>query len=166
MNLNLGCGPHRESLNVVTLDHAGWKFIDSFAGYSPDECYDFSEGIREQSGTVERIFLGDALEHCVRYRVPFVLRECFRVLKGGGSLLISVPDMSAIMPRFLATGDHADLIWGHQDERTGMNVAADTHKMGFTFDSLAKALKLAGFEKIAKARVHGVWYELAVEAVK
>jgi predicted SAM-dependent methyltransferase len=166
--LNLGCGPNRESLDVIDQDHAAWKFVDSFAGYNPDECYDFSGGIREPDGTVEAIYLGDALEHVVRYRVRTVLSECYRVLSPGGSLIVSVPDMAAVMVRFLASGEFADLIWGHQDERTGQNVFADTHKTGFTWATLTDALKEAGFkaENIKRAAVHATWYELAALAVK
>ena len=167
MNLNLGCGPNRESLNVITLDHAGWKFVDSFAAYNPDECYDFSEGIREGDGTVDRIWLGDALEHCIRYRTDKVLAECWRVLNPGGQLLISVPDMETVMPRWLAGEEElGGLIWGHQDERGGGNETADTHKTGFTQKTLTAALLRAGFGKYRRLSVHGVWYELAVEAVK
>lgn len=166
MRLNLGCGPNRESLNVITLDHAGWKFIDSFGAYNPDECYDFSHGIREPDASVDTIWMGDSLEHCVRWRQPFVLAECYRVLKPGGRLLISVPDMAVIMPKFLETGEYDGLIWGHQDERGGGNEWGDCHKMGYTARTLFAALRTAGFASAKRIVIHGVWYELAVEATK
>ena len=167
MNLNLGCGPNRASLNVITLDHAGWKSVDCFAGYNPDECYDFSQGLREPDDSVGAIWLGDALEHCVRWRVPKLLAECYRVLRVGGQLIISVPDMTTVMPRWLAgETELGGLIWGHQDERGGGNEFGDCHKEGFQLWTLTEALKTAGFKSIRRVSIHGVWYELAVEAVK
>jgi SAM-dependent methyltransferase len=167
MNLNLGCGPNRESLNVITLDWAGWKFIDVWPEYNPDECYDISQGIREPDHSVETIWLGDCLEHCVKWRQAKVLAECYRVLVPGGKLLISVPDMAIVMPRWLAGEAELDgLIWGHQDERGGGNEVGDTHRFGYVETSLKAALKLAGFQVARRIGIHNVWYELAVEAVK
>lgn len=167
MNLNLGCGPNRESLNVVTLDHAGWKFIDVWPGYRPDECYDFSTGIREPDNSVQNIWLGDCLEHVVQWRQGKALAECYRVLVPGGRLLISVPDMATVMPRWLAgETELAGLIWGHQDERGGGNEAGDTHKHGYVESTLRAALCKAGFSVVRRIGIHKVWYELAVEAVK
>lgn len=166
MNLNLGCGPNRESLNVITLDWTDWKFIDCFAAYNPDECYDFSDGIREETGSVDCIWLGDALEHCVRWKVPKVLQECHRVLKPGGQMLVCVPDMAAVMPKFLATGECDGLIWGHQDERGGGNEWGDCHKIGFTQRSLSDALVRAGFRSPRRISIHAVWYELAMEVFR
>ena len=167
MNLNLGCGPNRASLNVITLDHAGWKFIDCWEPYNPDECYDFSLGIREPDDSVRAIWLGDALEHCVKWRVKDLLKDCHRVLTPGGQLLISVPDMTVVMPRWLAGETELDgLIWGHQNESGGGNERGDTHKNGWTETTLFAALRLAGFSVMRRIPIHGVWYELAVEAVK
>ena len=167
MNLNLGCGPNRASLNVITLDPAGWKSVDVFAAYNPDECYDFSLGIREQDDTIRTIWLGDALEHCVKWRVAGVLKDCYRVLMPGGKLLISVPDMATVMPRWLAGELELDgLIWGHQDEIGGGNDVGDSHRIGFTESTLFAALKTAGFSVMRRIGIHKVWYELAAEVVK
>ncbi len=166
MNLNLGCGPNRASLNVVDHDHSRWKFIDSFEAYKPDECYDFSLGIREPNESADRIFLGDALEHVVHWRTHKVLCECHRVLVKGGSLLVVVPDMGKVMPQFLATGEGIGLIWGHQDAQGGGNEWGDSHKTGFTEEVLFRELRKAGFYTMRRGSLHDVWYELAVEAVK
>ncbi len=174
MNLNLGSGRTRNTLDVITLDHAGWKHIDVCAAYEPDERYDFSGGIREPDGSVGEIWMGDVLEHIPRAKCGFVLSECARVLHRGGRLRVAVPDMGLVMRRWLdADGLEAPegmplswLIWGEQDERRGVNVVADSHFNGFTETSLRAALRGAGFEQAERIPVHGVWYELAMQARK
>lgn len=175
MKLNIGQGRTRNTLNVITQDHAGWKHIDVCAAYEPDECYDVSAGIREADGSVERIWMGDVLEHFRRVQVPTVLRECARVLADGGELLVAVPDMTTVMRRWLERDgiDEAEgiplawLIWGEQDESgAGANAGPDTHRSGFTEASLAAQLRAAGFTSVERTSVHGVWYELAMRATK
>ncbi len=175
MKLNIGQGRTRNTLNVVTLDHAGWKHIDVCPTYEPDECYDVTGGIREPDASVESIWMGDVLEHMPRAKVGFVLSECARVLQPGGTLLVAVPDMAAVLSRWLEQGgiEKPDempltwLIWGEQDESGGgANAEPDTHRHGFTEASLAAALTGAGFVSAERTTVHGVWYELAMRATK
>jgi hypothetical protein len=175
MNLNLGQGRTRHTLDVISTDHANWKHIDVCAAYEPDECYDFSAGIREPDGSVDKVWMGDVLEHIERAKVPTILRDIRRTLKSGGQLLLVVPDMAAVMPRWLESGgvDVASdmhlswLIWGEQDvSGNGANAGPDTHRCGFTERSLREALRDADFVNIERTRVHGVWYELAMQARK
>ncbi len=170
MNLCIGQGRTRTTLDVITIDHNGWKTIDVFEGYSPDECYDVTTGLREADDSIGVIWMGDVLEHFPHARVSFVLRECRRVLQPGGRLLISVPDMIVVMSRWLknpADYEATWLIWGEQDETNdGYNLEADSHKCGFTPSTLHAVLRGAGFTDIESMTYHGTWYELGVVATK
>ena len=162
MRLNLGSG--------VSGYRPGWKNIDIWSDFNPDECYDVSEGIREPDDSVDEIFMGDFLEHIQYAKTGFVLKECFRVLKRGGVIRISVPDMAKAMPLWLhARGLNRDLsmlIWGQQGTVIGSNFIHDSHFNGFTEASLRKALEQQGLKSIKRVGINNTWFELGMEATK
>jgi predicted SAM-dependent methyltransferase len=168
--LNLGVGQSTATLNVLTLDHSGWKHIDICAAYNPTECYDISQGIREVDNSVEEIWMGDFFEHLLRLQAIFVAKECYRVLKPGGKVSVCVPDMAAAVKRFFDyDGDDkvaGNLIWGCQDEEGQKNCIADTHKYGYTENSLTTLFKSIGFKDIKRIQLHKIWYELSICAIK
>lgn len=171
MKLNLGSGStHPAALNVITMDHTGWKSIDICTLYKADEHYDISEGIREKNDSIEEIWMGDFFEHLLRLKALFVIEECFRVLKPGGKLLISVPDMKIVMPLWLESNgtdlNQSILIWGDQDEIRQKNAIPSVHKFGYTETSLINIFKEAGFSKINRTGIHKNWFELALEVYK
>lgn len=171
MKLNLGSGiSGLDALNIITHEHDDWKSVDICQHYTTDECYDISKGIRESNNSVEQIWMGDFFEHLLRLDAKFVVKECYRVLQPGGKLQISVPDMTVVMPIWLAAdGDdsaHVGLIWGDQDELYRKNEIPSVHKAGYTEVSLKKLFKEAGFTTINRTNIHGVWFELALEMYK
>lgn len=169
MNLNLGSGiSGKAALSVVTRDPSAWKSIDICPLFEADEHYDLTAGIREPDGSVDEIWMGDVLEHIQRAKAKLVVSECFRVLKDGGRVRISVPDMAKVMPIWLSSAGTtgSDLIWGQQGEAIGCNHVPDSHFNGFTEASLTSLLIDAGFEAVERVTIHGVWYELAVQARK
>jgi hypothetical protein len=170
MKLNLGSGiSGAAALNVITLDQAGWKFVDICAAYNPHECYDISTGIREPDNSVEEIWMGDFFEHLLRLKAAFVIKECHRVLQRGGRVRISVPDMTVAMKGWLESdGDikYSSLIWGDQDETFQRNSIPSAHFNGYTETSLRKLLTSVGFRDIRRIGIHKNWFELAVEAFK
>lgn len=170
VNLCIGQGRTRDTLNIVKNYGDDWKTIDIYAGYLPDEAYDVTEGIQEKSGSIARIWMGDVLEHIARAKVGKLLEECHRVLAPGGELLICVPDMAKVMPRWLEDPSDREcnwLIWGEQDESgAGKNESGDTHRCGFTERTLDAAIVSAGFEKREFINIHCVWYELSMRAEK
>jgi Methyltransferase domain len=178
ISLNLGSGANcPTALNVVTLDHTGWKHIDICPLYHTTECYDITQGIREDDNSIETVYMGDFFEHLLRIKATFVLQECFRVLQPGGKILISVPDMLTVMLLWLNGGGvamgHNDfdrcsqLIWGEQDEQVKSgNTIPDSHFAGYTLISLTNILAQTGFVRIERTYINGCWYELAMIAYK
>lgn len=174
MKLNIGSGAAGpRGVNVFgefESESAEWKHIDVCNDFLPDECYDVTHGIRETDGSVEVIWMGDFIEHLPRRCVTSLLWECHRVLALGGQLKISTPDMEAVMPRWLASGgldpELNSLVYGQQGEDVGFNHEPDTHRCGFTMQSLGLKLFEAGFRSVSRCSYHGVWYELGVLATK
>lgn len=180
MKLNLGSGySGNDALFVLTgrRQHPDWicvdvaeHYRDAAKGCARFDCYDFSEGIREQDASIELVWLGDTLEHVYKHRCDFVLSECFRVLQPGGRILISVPDAAAAMAAFLESDGEdqgaLDLIHGQQDARDGKNCGPDSHYNSFTEGSLRRKLQAAGFVDVERTGVHRVSWELAMTGRK
>lgn len=190
MKLNLGSGiSGSDALNIIApptiqyeinekekkihittiINQQEWKNIDICKDYKAHEHYDISEGIREADESIEEIWMGDFFEHLLRLKAKFVMQECFRVLKSGGQLRISLPDMAIVMPLWLKgekEDDCAQLIWGDQDELYQKNSIPSSHFHGYTERSLTKLVTSVGFKNIKRIGIHKNWCELAIEAYK
>jgi glycosyltransferase involved in cell wall biosynthesis len=185
VKLNLGSGiSGLKALDIITMvpvgvknnqmlytnDQSGWKNIDMCADYNPHECYDLSQGIKEEDNSIEEIWMGDFFEHLLRIKSEFVIKECFRVLKPGGRLRMSLPDMAIVMPLWLKEdekqSEYSQLIFGDQDELYQKNSIPSAHFHGYTENSLKKMLSSVGFKDIKRIGIHKNWCELAIEAYK
>jgi len=67
---------------------------------------DLTKGIPHGDGTVDVVYSSHMLEHIARDQAEFVLRECHRVLKPGGTLRVVVPDLQLLARRYME-GDRA-----------------------------------------------------------
>lgn len=67
---------------------------------------DLTKGIPHGDGTVDAVYSSHMLEHVTRDQAEFVLRECHRVLKPGGTLRVVVPDLRLLARKYL-DGDRA-----------------------------------------------------------
>ena len=122
-----------------------WINCDSQARWNPDVCMDGLEYLQTlKDRSVEMIVLHHVLEHFGCGEADGLLRECFRVLVPGGSLLVFVPDMAELARMWLEARltDETYLInvYGAY-----MGDEADRHKFGFTHKTLFATLVRAGF---------------------
>jgi SAM-dependent methyltransferase len=62
---------------------------------------DLTKGIPHPAGSVDAIYSSHMLEHLEPNDALFVLRECYRVLRPGGTLRIVVPDLKFIVRAYL-----------------------------------------------------------------
>jgi predicted SAM-dependent methyltransferase len=82
--LNLGCGGNILR-NYINLDYGWVRGIDL--------CWDIRKGIPLPSNSMRGIFTEHTLEHFTwRDAIRVFLPECFRILREGGVLRITVPD--------------------------------------------------------------------------
>lgn len=94
--LDVGCGkmPYKSILtkpNGFVSEYIGLDLIKPLEGYEaarPDIFWDGSQ-IPLQNESVDSILLTEVLEHC--FEPILVLGECYRVLKKGGHLVVTVP---------------------------------------------------------------------------
>lgn len=221
IRLNVGCGPNvfPEWTNIDREDQS--SFIDHMAmapstdGWpawqaklamdlrSGKRCeftqWDLRRGFPDVgTGTVNSIYLGQMIEHLnfVQEVHPF-LSECFRMLKSGGCVRITTPNLQTLVEAYVegrldqfeddqpgffkgaAPSDQlAFLMYGASGPQNTWD-HYEGHMHLFTPYSLARVLKLVGFEQIrtevANVSHHpamtgfndlGMSYGFAMEAVK
>ena len=84
MKLNLGCGNTRKE---------GWVGIDCVKTDATDIVRDLARGLPFADSTADEILADNVFEHIgPPADFIFVLNECYRVLKPGGTLTVIVPD--------------------------------------------------------------------------
>lgn len=133
--LNLGCGGDRRP---------GYVNVDSRRG-GADLVADVG-AVPLADGCAREIMALDILQHLNVWQVPAVLAEWFRLLAGGGRLVLRVPNLEALGRRLVEAQAIEDVIrdiyGGH---RFGPGGALDAHHTGWTPALLSEQLVRAGF---------------------
>lgn len=137
--LHLGCGP-------IHLD--GWTNIDILHTSATDYVDNIMTLTRVPDGFADEIYACHVLEHFSHVEVPIVLKRWHEILKPGGTLRISVPDIDKVVKIYVKNWQHFQtdgnspwigLIYGGQGD------AYDFHKTGFNFCWMKHLLVGAGF---------------------
>jgi predicted SAM-dependent methyltransferase len=140
--LHLGCGTSR-------LD--GFCNVDARRFSGVDVVSDVATLRRFKSSSASLIYASHVLEHFPRKRTAAILRRWHEILKPGGELRVSVPDLGRLAELYHQhSGGLSDrdldlwlgVIYGGQDG------ALDFHAAGFTFAFLRRLLEECGFENI------------------
>ncbi|MBP2294279.1 class I SAM-dependent methyltransferase [Azospirillum rugosum] len=177
--LNVGCGPRALSVIGDAFPAEEWRELrlDIDPAVDPDITASITGMPEVEDGSVDAVWSSHNLEHLEPHEVPQALLEFRRVLRPGGQLLLTVPDLQAVARLVAAdqldeplyeTGTGPvrplDVLYGY-----GPALAAGNrfmaHRTGFTPRTLGKALQDAGFESFAMWR-RGEAYELRVRAYR
>lgn len=164
--LNVGCGyPARQGLHPA-FQGPEWRELrlDIDPAVSPDVVCSMTDMRPIESGRIDAIWSSHNLEHLRRHEVPLALAEFIRVLRPGGQLLLTLPDLQKIAELVAGDGleDEAysspagpitplDMIYGHTPSlaRGNQHMA---HKTGFTARTLGNLLVAAGFAGVTLQR--------------
>lgn len=177
--LNVGCGQRAISILGSSLPAEGWRELrlDIDPKVDPDIVASMTDMTPVPDGSVDAVWSSHNLEHLDPHEAPVALREFLRVLKPGGTLLLTVPDLQAVA-RLVAEErlDETlyecrqgpirplDVVYGY-----GPALAAGNrfmaHRNGFTPNLLGRLLQEAGFEPVAIWR-RAQAYELQVKAFR
>lgn len=149
-----------------------WVNIDSQYRWNPDLVADGAK-LPYEDASVDYFILHHVLEHFGCGEGEKLIKEAFRVLKPGGSLLVFVPDLLALAQRWLA-GGLTTQIYVTNLYGAYMGDEADRHKWGFDWLSLDEFLsqlawtQVKGFNwrHIPGADIAKDFWILGAEAVK
>ena len=164
--LNVGCGyPLNQRLHPH-FQGPQWRELrlDIDPAVRPDILCSMTEMTPVADDAVDAVWSSHNLEHLYRHEVPRALGEFLRVLKPGGLLLLTLPDLQRVAEMIAADGLESeayrsasgpitplDMIFGH-----GASLAQGhlfmAHKTGFTVTSLEHALNEAGFVGVQARR--------------
>ena len=160
--LNVGCGyPLRQKLHRH-FHGPEWREVrlDLDPAVQPDIVCSITSMNPIAANTVDAIWSSHNLEHLQRHEVPQALGEFVRVLRPGGLLLLTLPDLQQVAQ--LVVDDRLeeqaylspsgpvtplDMIFGHTASLARGNRYM-AHRTGFTARTLHQALVEAGFAEV------------------
>lgn len=143
--LNLGCGP-----TIVP----GWINLD-FEPRPGAHFWDGTRGIPSEPDSISLIYLEHFIEHLSLEEGLALLRDCVRVLRPGGIMRLSTPDLRVLMQAYdSGTVDYwLDVGWLPRTACDLVNEGMRSwgHKYVFDRERLVELLLQAGFSKAEPA---------------
>ncbi len=160
--LHVGCGQYNPEKLHSTFKGGEWQEVrfDIEESVKPDIVGDMLDMHVIAENSFDAIFSSHNLEHVYDYQVPTALKEFYRVIKEGGFLLITLPNIQ-VLGEFITKGNldavvyespagpitTVDILFGHGPSlKNGFESMA--HKTAFTPDRLKTFLLQAGFKNI------------------
>lgn len=125
----------------------GFVTVDISADQNPDIVADIRDLSPIETDSCDEIVAGAVLEHIDWPDGFLALSEFARVLKIGGILKVSVPDMD-LMVRMLLSGDSAWHIMGLVYGVGGRENTFEQHRYGYTVGMLVDVFETLGFGEI------------------
>lgn len=120
MIIDIGSGPHPKPDSDVRMDMYDWPSVNCKHDLLKVP-YPF------ESGTFDKAYMGDVIEHIYIFNVNEVLTEVNRIIKVGGILEVCVPDVRWICER-IVKGD-----WWENANVEWLNPTADPWKNAMSY---------------------------------
>jgi predicted SAM-dependent methyltransferase len=146
--LQVGCGPHC---------HYGWMNTDTVGTPEIDFPLDIEKSLPFPNGALDAIYGSEVIEHIPREKVRPFLQEAYRVLRPGGVLRLTTPDLKAICRIYLGSHDKTTLdehktTWTEPEFSPHYWINATFRNWGhqwiWDFESLAELLNSVGFKQV------------------
>lgn len=159
--LNVGCGSARPERLPECFQQPSWQQVrlDINPAVKPDIITDTTDLSTVETASMDAVFSSHNLEHLYLHDTAAALNEMHRVIRPGGFLLITLPDLQQVA-QWIAEGKLTeviyqspagpitplDILYGHQRSVAEGNTFM-AHKSGFDKHSLSEALLNAGFSE-------------------
>ena len=159
--LHVGCGSKAASGLHPAFTAPGWSELrlDIDPAVEPDVVASITDMAPVGDQCVDAVFSSHNLEHLEAHEVPRALAEFHRVLRPGGMLLVTLPDLEAVA-RLVVEGKleetvyespagpvaPIDMLFGFRPF-LALGATPMAHRTGFTLDTLRGHLLAAGFEE-------------------
>jgi protein O-GlcNAc transferase len=167
--LHVGCGPPYADNLHDRFRTAAWRELrlDIDPRVRPDIVDDITDMRSVPSESVDALWSSHNVEHVYAYLVPRMFAEFLRVLRPGGELLVTTPDLQRAAER-IATGrledplydsdagpvTPLDMVYGHGEE-IARGFGEMAHRTGYTARTLTRKLTDAGFADVRVRRERG-----------
>jgi SAM-dependent methyltransferase len=176
--LHVGCGGKRQAQTTRGFAQPAWRELrlDIDPSVQPDIVGTMTDMARVPDASVDAVYSSHNIEHLYVHEVPVALREFRRVLKPGGFVVITCPDLQSICEEVAAdrltepayqspAGPIApiDILYGFRSALAKGNHYM-AHRCGFTAKVIAATLRAAGFGATAVRRRPKPHYDLWVVA--
>lgn len=178
--LHVGCGRKRQDRTTASFAGAEWRELrlDIDPAAQPDIVGSMLDMGAVSDGSVDAVFSSHNIEHLYPHEVPKALAEFLRVLKPGGFLILTCPDLQSVArliaedkltePAYTSpAGPIApiDILYGHRPQMAAGNLYM-AHRCGFTLKVLLGTLKAAGFSAVAGKRRQAPAFDLWAAATR
>lgn len=101
-------------------------------------------------GSVDYIYCSHVLEHCEKYEVLNILKECHRVLKKSGILRVVLPDLNKLIKKYKNAEEFNRKFFGYEkDRKSFLNIFVRGHQWMYDESSFLRVLKEV-FECVSK----------------
>jgi len=157
--LHVGCGAPREDNLHDRFRTPEWQELrlDIDPRVRPDIVANIADMRGVPSESVDAVWSSHNVEHVFAHEVPSVFAEFLRVLRPGGRILVTTPDLQRAAER-IATGrledalydsdagpiSPLDMVYGHGRE-ISRGFPQMAHRTGYTAQTLRRRLTDAGF---------------------
>lgn len=172
--LHVGCGEKRKDSMPSIFQSDAWAEIrlDIDPDVKPDVVASMLEMTDVKTDTMDALWSSHNIEHLYWHDVPTAFSEFFRVIKPGGFVYITCPDILEIAKKIVEKGSlnapiyqsnagpitSMDVLYGHYPSMKAGNLFM-AHRCGFTTLDLGRGLHKAGFRniKVEKDEHFNLW---------
>ena len=150
--LHIGCG---------SLRYSGWMNTDLVGTPGIDFALDVEKPLPIANGVLDAIYGSEVIEHIQRETAKRFLHQAYRVLKPGGVLRLTTPDLKAVCEIYMGINDQTSLedqksTWlEHEfspDYWINTFFRGWGHQWIWDFESLTELIRSSGFDRVERVQ--------------